>query len=256
MEDTRGKLLYDDGEHKFIWLGWDEHEEKGLVQTNQYLIIDRGKGVLLDPGGVSVLPRVMAAVSTYISPEDIEILFYTHQDPDVSSGISLWVKNTPAKAYISKLWIRFMPHFGSLDLDRIVPIEDHGGSVNLPSGAKIHFIPAHFLHSTGNFTLFDERSGILFSGDIGAAVFPEGERYVFVEDFDKHLPYMEGFHKRYMASRQACSLWVSLVERYEPKMIAPQHGAIFRGESVKRFLEWFRNLESGVDIIRKIYGVS
>ncbi len=256
MQDVRGKVLYDDGEHQFIWLGWEEEEEEGFVQTNQYLIIDRGKGTLLDPGGVYVLPRVMAAVSTYISPEDIEYIFYTHQDPDVSSGISLWVNNTPAKVYISKLWTRFVPHFGSLDMNRIMPIDDSGGYLTLPSGAKLHFIPAHFLHSTGNFTLFDERAKILFSGDIGAAVFPKGERYLFVEDFDKHLSYMEGFHKRYMASQKVCELWVSLVERYSPEIIAPQHGAIFKGENARKFLEWFRNLESGIDIVKSIYGVS
>lgn len=254
MKET-GEVIYEDAEHKFVWLGWEEEEEEGFVQTNQYLIIDKGRGILLDPGGAYVLPRVMATVSAYISPEDIDVIFYTHQDPDVSSGVALWAKNTPAKVYISKLWTRFIPHFGSIALNRIIPIEDGGGSLTLASGSKLHFIPAHFLHSVGNFTLFDERSKILFSGDIGAAVFPKGERYVFVEDFDKHVQYMENFHRRYMASKEVCQLWVSLVEKLEPKAIAPQHGAIFKGESVRKFLDWFRNLESGVDIIREVYGV-
>jgi flavorubredoxin len=252
-ELIKGKVIYEDEDHKFVWLGWEEEEEEGLVQTNQYLIVNRGKGVLLDPGGVYVLPRVLSAVSGYVAPEDIEIIFYTHQDPDVSSGIAVWLENTPAKVYISKLWVRFVPHFGSLDFSRIVPIEDGGGEVRLPSGDRLLFIPAHFLHSTGNFSLYDERSGILFSGDIGAAVFPKGERYLFVEDFDRHRAYMEGFHRRYMASRRACQLWVSVVEELKPRMIAPQHGAIFSGENVERFLRWLKDLECGVDVIERIY---
>ncbi len=251
-EIAKGRVLYEDEEHKFIWLGWDK-EEEGLVQTNQYLIVNRGEGVLLDPGGVYVLPKVLSAASSYISPEDIKYIFYTHQDPDVSSGIAVWLDNTPAKVYISKLWTRFLPHFGSLDFNRVVPIEDRGGEVVLSTGNKIIFIPAHFLHSTGNFTLYDERSGILFSGDIGAAVFPKGRRYLFVEDFEEHLSLMEGFHRRYMASKRVCELWVRLVERYNPKMIAPQHGAIFEGENVRKFLNWLRNLECGVDILERIY---
>ncbi|MDQ7082861.1 MAG: MBL fold metallo-hydrolase [Aquificota bacterium] len=251
-EIIKGKVLYEDGEHRFVWLGWEEEEEEGLVQTNQYLIVNRGKGVLLDPGGVYVLPRVLSAVSGYIEPENIEIIFYTW-DPDVGSGIAVWLENTPAKVYISRLWVRFVPHFGSMDFDRIVPIEDSGGEVRLPSGDRLVFVPAHFLHSTGNFSLFDERSGILFSGDIGAAAFPRGERYLFVEDFERHRAYMEGFHRRYMASRRACELWVREVERLGPKMIAPQHGAIFSGDNVRKFLDWFRNLECGVDLIERIY---
>jgi flavorubredoxin len=58
-----------------------------------------------------------------------------------------------------------------------------------------------------------------------------------------------------MASKKVCEIWVRLVEKFNPRMIAPQHGAIFKGENVKRFLDWFRNLESGIDIAESIYGV-
>jgi len=210
-EILKGKVLYEDDDHRFLWLGWEEEEEEGLVQTNQYLIISGGKGMLLDPGGIYTLPRVLATISGYIDPENIEYIFFTHQDPDVSSGIAVWLDNTPAKVYISKLWVRFVPHFGELNVDRIVGIEDHGDELVLPGGSRVRFIPSHFLHSTGNFTLFDERSGILFSGDIGAAVFPKGERYLFVENFEDHLKLMEAFHRRYMASNRACRQWVKLV---------------------------------------------
>ena len=255
-EIIKGKVLFEDEDHRFIWLGWEEEEEEGLVQTNQYLIISGGKGVLLDPGGVYTLPRVLATISAYIEPNDIEHIFFTHQDPDVSSGIAVWLDNTPAKVHISKLWVRFLPHFGSLNIDRIAGIEDSGGELTLPGGTKLKFIPTHFLHSTGNFTLYDERSGILFSGDIGAAVFPKGERYLFVEDFNKHLSLMEPFHKRYMASNKVCRLWTYIVRELSPRMIAPQHGAIFAGENVERFLSWFENLRCGIDIVEDIYGRS
>ena len=253
-EIMKGKVLYEDDGHKFIWLGWEEDEEEGLVQTNQYLIISGGKGMLLDPGGVYTLPRVLATISGYIDPDDIEYIFFTHQDPDVSSGIAVWLENTPAKVYISRLWVRFVPHFGELNTERVIGIDDHGGELTLAGGSKVRFIPSHFLHSTGNFTLYDERSGILFSGDIGAAVFPHGERYLFVEDFESHLKLMEGFHRRYMASNKVCRIWAKLVRELRPSMIAPQHGAIFTGGNVEKFLAWFENLSCGVDVIEKFYG--
>jgi flavorubredoxin len=249
----KGMVLYEDSDHKFIWLGWEEEEEEGLVQTNQYLIINKGKGILLDPGGVYVFPRVLAAVANYIDIDNIEYIFFSHQDPDVSSGLITWLENTNAKIYISKLWIRFIPHFGYNSLRRTIPLEDKGGELTLGSGDKLLFIPAHFLHSKGNFSVFDTRSKILFSGDIGAAVFPKGQRYLFVENFENHVKLMEGFHKRYMGSNKVCKKWVNLVKPLNPTMIAPQHGAIFKGENVKKFLNWFENLSCGLDIIDQIY---
>jgi len=51
-------------------------------------------------------------------------------------------------------------------------LEDHGGQISFGSD-YLRFIPANFLHSPGNFLLYDSRSTILFSGDIGAAIAPQ-----------------------------------------------------------------------------------
>jgi flavorubredoxin len=248
-----GAVLYDDGDHKFIWLGWEEEEEEGFVQVNQYIIINRGKGFLLDPGGVYVFPRVISNVSTYIDIDNIQMIFYSHQDPDVSSGIALWLANTPAEVYISNLWTRFVPHFGVTDIRRIKGIPDRGMTLPLPTGDVLEFIPAHYLHSVGQFNVYDRRSKILFSGDIGAAVFPRGERKVFVEDFQRHVPLMEGFHKRYMNGNVACRKWVNEVKKRDIDMIAPQHGSIFKKEDTNKFLDWLSSLRCGLDIINEIY---
>ncbi len=249
-----GKPIYEDEEHRFIWLGWEEEDEEGLVQTNQYLIINRGIGILLDPGGAHVFPRVVAETARFIPLENIRYVFYSHQDPDVSSGLPLWLSVTPAKVYISKLWIRFVPHFGKADVSRIEPIEDSGGSVTLPTGDEVEFLPAHYLHSTGNFSAYDSRSKILFSGDIGAAVFPRGKRYLFVEDFESHKKLMEGFHRRYMKSNRVLRKWVGLVREKAVRMIAPQHGAVFDQRNVDKFLSWLERLKCGEDVLEEIYG--
>jgi len=251
--DLNGRVLFDQGNHTFIWLGSDPNYRRGVVQTNQYLIIDNGKGYLLDPGGIHLFARVVSSVSRYISIDKIAGIFFSHQDPDVSSGIALWLGVTEAKIYVSNLWLRFLPHFGIVDSSRVLGIEDGNKSLSLPSGSKFSFIPAHFLHSTGQFNLYDEKAKMLFTGDIGAAVFPEGEEEVFVEDFDKHIKYIEGFHKRYMASNAAARKWLSVVSRLPIDMMLPQHGAIYTGDNVKRFFSWFENLKCGIDIIDSIY---
>ncbi len=247
--------LYEEGKHAFCLLGWEEQEEEGVVQTNQYLLTSGEEAVLFDPGGAHVFPQVLANVAERVDPEDIRHIFYSHQDPDVSSGITLWLSIAPrSQVHISSLWTRFLPHFGIYDQRRITPIADQGGALTLKSGDVIDLIPAHFLHSTGQFCAYDRRSKILFSGDIGAAIFPPGKRYPFVENFDDHVRYMEGFHRRYMASNTACRRWVDLVERHDIAAIAPQHGAIMKGEAARRFLAWFRELRCGVDIIDEWLG--
>ncbi|MCX7656387.1 MAG: FprA family A-type flavoprotein [Treponemataceae bacterium] len=252
-EDINGKVLFQDGDHQFIWLGADPEAVSGVVQTNQYLIIEKGRGMLLDPGGVHLFARVVAVVSRYISLDKIEAIFFSHQDPDVSSGIALWLGVTSAKIYVSSLWLRFLPHFGIVDQSRVIGIEEHGNTYKLAGSSTIQFIPAHFLHSTGNYSAFDEKSRILFSGDVGAAVFPPGKEQLFIEDFDQALPYVEPFHKRYMASNRAALQWIKRVRPLNPIMLAAQHGGVYKGKGVTEFLDWFERLSCGIDIIETIY---
>ncbi len=239
-----------EGDHRFIWLGLDEADmEKGIL-TNQYLVTHNGEAMLLDPGGYFVFQRVLQAVSEIVDPSNVKGIFYSHQDPDVVGSLNLLLDFFPnAKIYISALWSRFLPHLGAIANLDIVEIPDEGMSIDL-GGVSLQAIPAHFLHSPGNFTLYDPETRVLFSGDIGAAVFPENEWYLFVEDFDKHLAYIEGFHKRYLCCKKALDAWLSRVQGLEMEAIAPQHGAIFSGDNAKRFLDWLSSLEKiGVDFI-------
>jgi flavorubredoxin len=248
--------LYDDGKHKYYLLGWEETEDPNMVPTNQYLIVHENKGFLLDPGGAHVFPRVLANVSEIIAPENIEGIFYSHQDPDVSSGITMWLTiASRAKIYISELWIRFLPHFGVFDKNRIVGLKDRGEKGVRFSGYTLDFVPAHFLHAPGHFNVYDPISKILFSGDIGVSLLPFSQRVQIYEgDFKNLVSAMEGFHKRYMTSNAACKIWVDRVSEYEIDMIAPQHGAVLKGNVVKEFLKWFKTLKCGSDIIEQFYG--
>jgi flavorubredoxin len=247
--------LYDDGEHKVLWLGIEEAEDEKGILTNQYLVIDGNEAALIEPGGFFVFSRVLKNVSAHINPTQIKYLLYSHQDPDVIAGLNLWFEYAPlAKIGISELWVRFLPHLAVMSAGRTIGIPDRGMEFQV-GNSKIRAVPAHYLHSPGNFTFYDEKSRILFSSDIGAAVFPEGEWYLFVEDFEEHAKYMEVFHRRYMSSTKALRAWVRHVRKLNPTMIAPQHGAIFQDENVDKFLNWLENLEVGIDVFEKeFYG--
>ena len=245
-------VLYDDGVHKFIWLGLDEMEaEKGIL-ANQYLVVDNGKGLLIDPGGYHVFQRVLENAAGFVDPGDIEALFFSHQDPDVVGSLNILLDMFPeATVYVSELWVRFIPHLGALDIKRIKPIPDEGMDIRLGKSV-LKAIPAHYLHSPGNFHLYDPVAKILFTGDLGAAVFPENTWYLFVEDFDSHVKLMEGFHRRYLPCRRPLEKWLERIRGLEIKMIAPQHGAIMEDENVERFIEWLRDLgDIGIEYMEK-----
>ena len=244
-----GKVLFDTPEHK-VFL-FEELTPASAVQANQYLIIHRDEAMLLDPGGHKVQSKLFSDISVLISPKQIRYIFLSHQDPDIVASINYWMMVTEAEALISKLWMRFLPHFG-LDSKlegRVIPIDDKGTKVKLGGDCELMIIPAHFLHSPGNFQVYDPCSKILFSGDLGASL---GQDYFFVENFEDHVKFMEGFHRRYMASNKVIKFWVNMIRKLDIETIAPQHGAVFKGkEMVERFLSWLENLECGVDLLKE-----
>ena len=245
--------LFDTGNHKNVLL---EDFSGGLaVQANQHLIIHGANAMLLDPGGHKVYNRVLSETLSLLGPHaKLRYLFLSHQDPDIVAAVNGWLMTTDAEAYASKLWIRFIPHFG---LDRLVeerlrPIPDQGMELDL-GGCPLKILPAHFLHSPGNFQVYDPVSKILYSGDLGASI---NDGFDEVKDFDKHLPFMEGFHRRYMASNRSMRAWAKMARQLDIEVIAPQHGCYFRGKPmVERFISWCEQLECGVDLSDGLYVV-
>ena len=164
-----GRKLFERGDHR-VWLLHDFG--RGLsVQANQYLIVSGSEGIILDPGGPKVYPDVLAETMAHLGGAKLTHIFLSHQDPDIGTSLNAWMMDTEADAYVSQLWLRFLPHYG---IDRYLehhlkPIPDAGMFIEVGS-ARLMAVPAHFLHSAGNFQLYDPVSKILFTGDLGASV--------------------------------------------------------------------------------------
>jgi flavorubredoxin len=244
--------LYRSSSHRNYLLEDYGHGE--MVQANQHLIVHGREGMILDPGGHKVFGQVLAETSFHLSGATLTKIVFSHQDPDIVAAANGWLMATDAIGYISSLWTRFVPHFGldPLAVAKLKPIPDEGMWVTL-DGCEIALLPAHFLHSPGNIHVYDPVSRILYSGDLGASL---GMHYDIVTDFDEHVQYMTGFHRRYMASSRALRAWAAMVRTLDIETVAPQHGAMFRGpELVGRFIEWCESLDCGVDLIPERYTV-
>lgn len=236
--------IFENGEHKWAIVARDPEKKDYLVDTNEYLIIDGQEALLTDPGGVEIFAAVFSAISAEFDVSKIRAIFASHQDPDIISSLALWLEANPdLRCHTSWLWSGFIPHFGgnekTFDL-----IPDEGKTIRI-GNCHLDLVPAHHLHSAGNFHVYDPSSKLYFSGDVGAALLPAGESELFVKNFDKHINYAKKFHQRWMGSNSAKQNWCERVSKMDIDMLCPQHGAIYRGEDVKRFIDWFSNLRVG-----------
>ena len=252
-----GKTIFDNGKHKCIVFS-DLVKGEG-IQSNQFLILntDNGEtnGAVIDPGGDLTYTPLTLALLKHTDIRHIRYVIGSHQDPDIIASLPRWLLHTQASVVISKLWERFLPHLNSAFttdrlqqgyLNRLIALPDQDAI--LPLGeTHLYALPAHFLHSEGNFQFYDPISKILFSGDMGASLV--GDPYTPVENFDAHIATMQGFHQRYMVSNKVTKFWAQAVRELDVDMIVPQHGKAFVGkEMINRFLNWIGNLPCGVDL--------
>ncbi|MDK2126655.1 oxygen-binding di-iron domain-containing protein [Parachitinimonas caeni] len=241
----KAHTLFSEGQHRWLAISRDPERPNHLIDTNEYVIVYGEEAGLTDPGGVEIFPAVFGAICEAIDPNAIRWLFSSHQDPDVISSLALWLEFNPAlRCHISGLWKTFIPHFGG-DENTLVAIPDEGTSIAL-GGLDLQAIPAHYLHSSGNFHLYDRKARILFSGDVGAALLPPESSDLYVTNFDKHIRFAEGFHRRWMGSNSAKRDWCERAAALEIDMLCPQHGAIYQGDDVMRFINWFDALKVGI----------
>lgn len=237
--------LYNES-HRWVMFGRDPGKPEKIIDTNQFLITSGDQSILLDPGGIELFAPMLAATLKYVPIDNITHLFASHQDPDIISSLGLWDQVLPnAKLHSPWLWEGFVRHFGMNNIE-YAPIRDQGETIRV-GNIDLQLIPAHYLHSSGNFNVYDPVAKILFSGDIGAALEAPDSPFE-VENFNDQIDKMQLFHQRWMPSNRAKQDWIRRVRKLDIEIMAPQHGRIFRGENVGKFLDWFEALEVGVAV--------
>lgn len=220
------------------------------VQANQFLIFDSDHAALIDPGGDLSYTALFMAISHYMNVRSLDYVVASHQDPDIVASLNKWLVGTDCKVVVPELWERFIPHLtrpGRL-AGRVIPIPD--GGMNLQLGSiQLKAVPAHFLHAEGNFQFYDPKSRILFSGDLAANLCPADSLDIPAKRLEEVLPFMVGFHKRYMNSNQVCRYWAHMARGMDIDMIVPQHGRALVGKAIKEFIQWISELQCGVDLM-------
>jgi flavorubredoxin len=246
-------VLFENADHRCVVFNDLVRGDDG-VQANQFLVQDGRDSALIDPGGALLYTPLSLALSAYMQPKDLTWIVASHQDPDIIGAVDRWLMYTEARVVCSKLWGRFVPHSvphyqqSKAGQDRYLLLSDEGGPIPL-GNTFLRALPAHFLHSVGNFSFYDPVSRILFSGDVGSSLVSTGTPYRAVSDFKSHVETMAGFHRRYMASNHVARLWVAMVRQINPRMIVPQHGLPLEDGPMNEFLDWLEKLPCGIDLL-------
>ena len=242
--------LYRDRDHACLMFTDLIEEDGQTVQANQFLIVDGDTGAIIDPGGTLAFNELFMAMGRHFAPQRLSYLIASHADPDIIASLDRWLTSTSAQLVISRIWERFVPHFTKAGKTegRIIGVPDGGG--HLPLGRhELVLLPAHFMHSEGNFHFYDPVSRILFTGDLGVSMTSGAQARVPVTDFAAHVPLMEGFHRRYMVSNKILRLWTRMARQLDVAMIVPQHGAPIMGQpAIQEFYNWLDELKCGVDL--------
>jgi flavorubredoxin len=251
----KAAAVFEAGTHRW-WVVYDQ-DERRVIDSNVYVVEDNGQSAILDPGGFEIFPQVLAAVAEVVQPSSIVKAFVSHQDPDIASSLPLWnACNDKIQWHVPSLWEDFIRHYGALHAD-LIGIPDEGGSMIIGS-RKLEFIPAHYLHASANFHVYDAEAKVLFCGDVGAALLPPGHSAWVggrqgegsAKAFDEHMQHARFFHQRWMPSNEAKKDWIDRVRKLDIEVLCPQHGAIYAGENVQRFLNWFDGLTVGTAVSR------
>ena len=242
--------LYRDKNHACLMFSDLIEEDGQAVQANQFLIVDDGTGAIIDPGGNLAFNELFMGMTKHFPPHKLSYLIASHADPDIIASLDRWLTSTKAQLVISRMWERFAPHFtkaGKTD-GRVIGVPDGGG--HLPLGRhELVLLPAHFMHSEGNFHFYDPVSRILFTGDLGVSMTSGAEARVPVTALAPHIPRMEGFHHRYMVSNKILRLWTAMARKLDVAMIMPQHGAPIMGKAaIADFYDWLDGLVCGIDL--------
>jgi len=242
--------LYRDPHHACLMFSDLIEEDGQAVQANQFLIVDGDTGAIIDPGGNLAFNELFMGMSRYFPPHRLSYLLASHADPDIIASLDRWLSSTRAPLVISRVWERFAPHFAKLGKteNRIIGVPDGGGL--LPLGRhELLLLPAHFMHSEGNFHFYDPVSRILFTGDLGVSMTSGAEARVPLTTLAPHVARMEAFHRRYMVSNKVLRLWTRMARQLDIAMLAPQHGAPIMGrQAITDFFDWLDGLECGTDL--------
>ncbi len=245
FEIKEGVYLFKSGEEDF--------------HRNIYLRIFSRKGekvsILIDPGTKLDMPSLLQHLRELIGGvQNLDLIFLSHQDPDVSSNLSALLASAPRAVVIASVDTWRLVRMYGIDQRRFKAVEEfRTDRLRIKkTGHMIQIVPAYFCHFRGAMMLYDVESRVLFSGDFMAGVNTKEERGIFAKEDSWEGIFL--FHQIYMPSTAAVRETIGRIGMLNPlpEIIAPQHGDVVEGDLVMEFLNRMAELPVGIDFLLSI----
>lgn len=226
---------------KVYWVGaidWNIRDFHGYstprgTTYNAYLILSE-KPTLIDVVKKEFYGEMMDRIKSVIDPKKIQIIVSNHSEMDHSGCLPEAVNTIcPDEVYVSAMGMKHLTAEFHTDL-RLKAVKT-GDKIDI-GGDTLCFIEARMLHWPDSMLSFLEKENILFTNDVFGMHYATSK--LFDDENDKRIWSVEA--ERYYAN--IILPYSDIVTRFlaqfaqmniTPKMIAPDHGFIWRKEPSK-----------------------
>lgn len=212
------------------------------VSYNAYLIKDE-KSVLIDTVELTNTDQFISEIEDILEGRSLDYLIVNHTEPDHSGALTSLLKSYPDLIVVgNKNTFKFLEGFyGDIKNKLIVEHEDI-----LETGNRtLRFYSTPMVHWPETMMTFDEKDGILFSGDAFGS-FRTLDGGVFDDEIDLNAYHDE--MRRYYSNivgkyGKNVQRAFKTLEGVPVKIIAATHGPVFRsnpGWALERYDKWSR----------------
>ena len=218
------------------WVGaidWNLRDFHGYATQrgttyNAYLILGE-KPTLIDTVKKEFYGEMLARIQSVIDPQKIKIIISNHSELDHSGALADTVALThPDEVYVSSMGLKDLN--GHFHQDLKLKVVKTGDKIDI-GGDTISFVEARMLHWPDSMFSYLEKENILFSNDVFGMHYAtnrlfddENDEGIWMTQAEKYyanivLPYSD-IVLRFLDQVKKMGL--------KPKMIAPDHGFIWR----------------------------
>jgi flavorubredoxin len=207
---------------------------------NAFLILAE-KITLIDTVKVSHKDQMLARIASVIEPQKIDYIISNHSEMDHTGSLPELIHIIkPEKVFASSAGVNnIAAHFHGINA--IEPVSE-GKKLSL-GNKNLSFLETKMLHWPDSMVAYLEEDGILFSNDIFGMHWASSERYV--DQIDPGVRDYEAakyFANIFMPYANLAGKFLEKLNRqnWDIKMIAPDHGPIWRSD-LNRIFEYYRS---------------
>ena len=208
---------------------------------NAYLVLSE-KPTLIDTVKKEFYDEMMERIKSVIDPKQIQIIISNHSELDHSGALEQTVAVTqPDEVYVSPMGQKnLMGHFHE---DLKFKVVKTGDKIDI-GGDSISFVEARMLHWPDSMFSYLEKENILFSNDVFGMHLATDRLFDDENDENIWLPEAEKYYANIVLPYSDIVLrFLDQVKKMNlsPKMIAPDHGFIWRKDPtriVELYAKW------------------